>query len=53
MAPEGWNVQQQPVAVVFNSWPAWEREVRTFTCTDDKQEACPLLEGDVNVTPDG
>lgn len=34
-------------------WPIWEKEESTFPWTYDKQETCYLLEGQVEVTPDG
>ena len=37
---------------VFN-WPIWEKEVSAFPWHYDAKETCFLLEGDVEVTPEG
>lgn len=37
---------------VFN-WPIWEKEPSEFPWTYDAPETCYLLEGEVEVTPDG
>jgi uncharacterized cupin superfamily protein len=34
-------------------WPIWEKEVSEFLWHYDDQETCYLLEGEVEVTPDG
>ncbi len=35
------------------SWPIWTKEASEFPWTYDERETCYLLEGDVEVTPDG
>jgi uncharacterized cupin superfamily protein len=34
-------------------WPIWEKEISEFPWHYDTQETCYLLEGDVEVTPEG
>lgn len=34
-------------------WPVWEKEVTEFPWEYDEQETCYLLEGEVEVTPEG
>lgn len=34
-------------------WPIWEKEVSEFPWHYDEREVCYLLEGDVEVTPEG
>lgn len=34
-------------------WGIWEKEVSSFPWTYDAEEVCYLLEGEVEVTPDG
>ena len=34
-------------------WPIWEKEPSDFPWTYDATETCYLLEGEVEVTPDG
>lgn len=34
-------------------WPIWEKEVSEFPWTYDASETCYLLEGEVEVTPEG
>jgi uncharacterized cupin superfamily protein len=34
-------------------WPIWEKEISEFPWHYDDKETCYLLEGDVEVTPDG
>lgn len=34
-------------------WPIWEKEVSEFPWEYDEQETCFLLEGEVEVTPEG
>lgn len=34
-------------------WPIWEKEPSEFPWTYDAAETCYLLEGEVEVTPDG
>jgi hypothetical protein len=34
-------------------WPIWEKEASTFPWSYDEREVCYLLEGEVEVTPDG
>jgi len=34
-------------------WGIWEKEVSEFPWTYDSEEICYLLEGEVEVTPDG
>ncbi|MCW8826852.1 MAG: cupin domain-containing protein [Gammaproteobacteria bacterium] len=40
-------------ALAVTSWPIWEKEVSEFPWHYDEQEICYLLEGEVEVTPDG
>jgi len=35
------------------TWPIWEKEVSEFPWHYDEMETCYLLEGDVEVTPEG
>ena len=35
------------------AWPIWEKEVSEFPWHYDEKETCYLLEGDVEVTPEG
>ena len=34
-------------------WGIWEKEISEFPWTYDAEEVCYVLEGEVNVTPDG
>lgn len=34
-------------------WPIWDKEPSTFPWTYDSSETCYLLEGEVEVTPEG
>ncbi len=34
-------------------WPVWEKEASEFPWSYDEQETCYLLEGEVEVVPDG
>ena len=34
-------------------WPIWEKEVSEFPWTYDRQEVCYILEGKIEVTPEG
>jgi uncharacterized cupin superfamily protein len=34
-------------------WPIWEKEASEFPWTYDARETCYLLEGEVEVTPEG
>lgn len=34
-------------------WPIWEKEISEFPWHYDDKETCYLLEGEVEVTPDG
>lgn len=36
-----------------HDWPIWEKEASCFPWTYGEREICYLLEGDVEVTPDG
>lgn len=35
------------------SWPIWTKEVSSFPWSYDETETCYLLEGEVEVTPEG
>jgi uncharacterized cupin superfamily protein len=35
------------------TWPTWSKEVSEFPWSYDEQETCYVLEGQVQVTPDG
>ncbi|TVR01115.1 MAG: DUF861 domain-containing protein [Desulfovibrionales bacterium] len=35
------------------SWPIWSKEASEFPWSYDEREQCFLLEGEVDVTPDG
>lgn len=37
----------------IRNWPIWEKEVSEFPWHYDEQETCLLLEGEVEVTPEG
>ena len=45
--------QQQLDSLGVTSWPIWKKEVSEFPWHYDEQEICYLLEGEVDVTPDG
>ena len=34
-------------------WPVWEKEASVFPWEYDEKETCYILEGEVEVTPDG
>ena len=34
-------------------WPVWEKKASEFPWSYDEKETCYILEGDVEVTPDG
>lgn len=36
-----------------SSWPIWEKEVSEFPWYYDSDETCYILEGEVEVTPEG
>lgn len=36
-----------------SDWPIWEKEVSDFPWHYDEREVCYLLEGEVEVTPEG
>jgi len=35
------------------AWPVWEKEVSSFPWSYDERETCLILEGEVEVTPEG
>ncbi|MBN2279811.1 MAG: cupin domain-containing protein [Candidatus Marinimicrobia bacterium] len=37
----------------IRNWPVWEKEVSEFAWSYDEQETCLLLEGEVEVRPEG
>lgn len=45
--------QQRLDNLDVTSWPVWEKEVSEFPWHYEEQEICLLLEGEVEVTPDG
>ena len=40
-------------ALGVKEWPVWTKEASEFPWSYDEQETCYILEGDVEVTPDG
>ncbi|MFC1643268.1 cupin domain-containing protein [Myxococcota bacterium] len=48
------NVSPEALATLgVKQWPIWSKEVSEFSWHYDEEETCYLLEGDVEVTPDG
>ncbi len=52
------QIDQQPEHAKLENmgvfdWPIWEKEPSVFPWTYDASETCYLLEGEVEVTPDG
>lgn len=52
------NIEPQPAQAKLESqgvfdWPIWEKEASEFPWTYDAAETCYLLEGEVEVTPEG
>lgn len=47
--PEAQTLQQLGVS----DWPIWQKEVSAFPWHYDEREVCYLLEGEVEVTPEG
>ncbi len=52
------KIEQQPAPAKLESlgvfdWPVWEKEPSEFPWTYDAAETCYLLEGEVEVTPEG
>lgn len=45
--------QQRLDNLEVTSWPVWEKEISEFPWHYEEQEICLLLEGEVEVTPDG
>ncbi len=45
--------QEQLEQLGVFDWPIWEKEASEFPWHYDEQEICYLLEGEVEVTPDG
>ena len=55
---DGITVERNPSDERLNelgvrSWPIWTKEASEFPWSYDERERCYLLEGDVEVTPDG
>lgn len=55
---EAIRIEQQVARETLESmgvfgWPIWEKEPSEFPWTYDATETCYLLEGEVEVTPDG
>ncbi len=52
------QIDQQPEQAKLENmgvfdWPIWEKEPSVFPWTYDASETCYLLEGEVEVTPEG
>jgi uncharacterized cupin superfamily protein len=45
--------QQRLDELGVESWPIWEKEISEFPWHYAEQEICYLMEGEVEVTPDG
>ncbi len=45
--------KEQLQSMGVSDWPIWEKEPSEFPWTYDASETCYLLEGEVEVTPDG
>lgn len=45
--------EEQLTQLGIRSWPIWSKEASEFPWSYDERETCYLLEGEVEVTPDG